>query len=118
MNPISTTFSPRPPRAIKRIFSCLFAQGKTVTRPSSRIGPIKCARPRKSATKPSAFEVAKRKSAKASQRVRPGSLWAITRRAKPAAKLFTLTKTCNRLHIDPFAYLQDVYARLPTTVAG
>ena len=33
-----------------------------------------------------------------------------------AAKLFTLTKTCNRLRIDPFAYLQDVYARLPTTV--
>jgi transposase len=32
-----------------------------------------------------------------------------------AAKLFTLTKTCNRLHIDTFAYLQDVYARLPTT---
>ena len=31
-----------------------------------------------------------------------------------SAKLFTLTKTCNRLHIDPFAYLQDVYARLPT----
>jgi transposase len=31
-----------------------------------------------------------------------------------AAKLFTLTKTCNRLRIDPFAYLQDVYARLPT----
>lgn len=31
-----------------------------------------------------------------------------------AAKLFTLTKTCNRLSIDPFAYLQDVYARLPT----
>ena len=31
-----------------------------------------------------------------------------------AAKLFTLTKTCNRHHIDPFAYLQDVYARLPT----
>ena len=35
-----------------------------------------------------------------------------------AAKLFTLTKTCNRLHIDPFAYLQDVYARLPTTPPG
>jgi transposase len=33
-----------------------------------------------------------------------------------AAKLFTLTKTCNRLRIDPFAYLQDVYARLPTTL--
>jgi transposase len=31
-----------------------------------------------------------------------------------AAKLLTLTKTCNRLHIDPYAYLQDVYARLPT----
>jgi transposase len=31
-----------------------------------------------------------------------------------AAKLITLTKTCNRLHIDPMAYLQDVYARLPT----
>jgi transposase len=34
-----------------------------------------------------------------------------------AAKLFTLTKTCNRLHIDPFAYLQDVYSRLPTMSA-
>lgn len=32
-----------------------------------------------------------------------------------AAKLFTLTKTCNRLHIEPFAYLKDVYTRLPTT---
>lgn len=32
-----------------------------------------------------------------------------------AAKLFTLTKTCNRLHIDPFAYLHDIYVRLPTT---
>jgi transposase len=31
-----------------------------------------------------------------------------------AAKLFTLTKTCNRHRIDPLAYLQDVYARLPT----
>ena len=35
-----------------------------------------------------------------------------------AAKLFTLTKTCNRHRIDPLAYLQDVYARLPTTSAG
>jgi transposase len=34
-----------------------------------------------------------------------------------AAKLFTLTKTCNRHRIDPYAYLQDVYARLPTTPA-
>lgn len=31
-----------------------------------------------------------------------------------AAKLFTLTKTCNRHRVDPFIYLQDVYARLPT----
>lgn len=31
-----------------------------------------------------------------------------------ATKLYTLTKTCNRHRIDPFAYLQDVYARLPT----
>jgi transposase len=34
-----------------------------------------------------------------------------------AAKLITLTKTCNRLHIDPLAYLQDVYTRLPTMTA-
>src|SRR5690606_24044999 len=32
-----------------------------------------------------------------------------------AANLFTLTKTCNRLHIDPYAYLKDVYTRLPVT---
>lgn len=32
-----------------------------------------------------------------------------------AAKLFTLTKSCNRHRVDPFMYLQDVYARLPTT---
>ena len=30
-----------------------------------------------------------------------------------AAKLFTLTKSCNRHRIDPFAYLHDVYTRLP-----
>ena len=30
-----------------------------------------------------------------------------------AAKLYTLTKSCNRHRIDPFAYLQDVYTRLP-----
>ncbi len=34
-----------------------------------------------------------------------------------AAKLITLTKTCNRHHIDPLAYLQDVYARLPAMTA-
>lgn len=31
-----------------------------------------------------------------------------------AARLFTLTKSCNRHHIDPFAYLRDVYRRMPT----
>ena len=35
-----------------------------------------------------------------------------------SAKLFSLTKTCNRLRSDPFAYLQDVYARLPTLSPG
>jgi transposase len=35
-----------------------------------------------------------------------------------AAKLFTLTKTCNRHRIDPFAYLKDVYERLPSTTPG
>ena len=39
---------------------------------------------------------------------------AIHEAGETAAKLFTLTKTCNRHQIDPFAYLQDVYARLPT----
>lgn len=34
-----------------------------------------------------------------------------------AAKLITLTKTCNRHPIDPLAYLQDVYARLPAMTA-
>jgi transposase len=32
-----------------------------------------------------------------------------------AATLFTLTKSCNRHRVDPFAYLRDVYTRLPTT---
>ena len=30
-----------------------------------------------------------------------------------AAILFTLTKSCNRHRVDPFAYLRDVYMRLP-----
>jgi hypothetical protein len=34
-----------------------------------------------------------------------------------AAKLITLTKTYNRLHIDPLAYRHDVYARLPAMTA-
>lgn len=32
-----------------------------------------------------------------------------------AAALFTLTKSCNRHRVDPFAYLQDIYTRLPST---
>ena len=28
--------------------------------------------------------------------------------------MFTLTKSCNRHHVDPYAYLRDVYTRLPT----
>jgi hypothetical protein len=32
-----------------------------------------------------------------------------------AATLFTLTKSCNRHRVDPFAYLRDIYTRLPTT---
>lgn len=31
-----------------------------------------------------------------------------------AATLFTLTKSCNRHRVDPYAYLCDVYQRLPT----
>jgi transposase len=31
-----------------------------------------------------------------------------------AATLFTLTKSCNRHRIDPYAYLRDVFTRLPT----
>ncbi len=33
---------------------------------------------------------------------------------KTAATLFTLTKSCNRHRVDPFAYLRDVYTRLPS----
>src|SRR5262245_3901808 len=32
---------------------------------------------------------------------------------RTAAVLYTLTQTCRRHHIDPFAYLKDVLARLP-----
>ena len=35
------------------------------------------------------------------------------RGGETAATLFTLTKTCNRHRIDPYAYLRDVYQRLP-----
>ena len=37
------------------------------------------------------------------------------RGGETAAILFTLTKSCNRHRVDPFAYLRDVYTRLPTT---
>jgi hypothetical protein len=35
------------------------------------------------------------------------------RAGQTAASLFTLTKSCNRHRVDPFAYLRDVYTRLP-----
>lgn len=36
------------------------------------------------------------------------------RGGETAATLFTLTKSCNRHRIDPYAYLRDVYARWPS----
>ena len=36
-----------------------------------------------------------------------------SRGGETAAALFTLTKSCNRHRVDPFAYLRDVYTRLP-----
>jgi hypothetical protein len=35
-----------------------------------------------------------------------------------AAVLLSFTSTCNRLGVEPWAYLQDVLSRLPTTPAG
>jgi hypothetical protein len=32
--------------------------------------------------------------------------------------LFSVTSTCQRLGVEPWAYLQDVLTRLPTTPAG
>ncbi len=34
---------------------------------------------------------------------------------KKAAILYTIVESCRRLHIDPYAYLQDVLTRLPST---
>lgn len=36
---------------------------------------------------------------------------------RTAASLFTFTATCHRLGVEPWAYLQDVLTRLPTTAA-
>jgi len=36
----------------------------------------------------------------------------------PAAVLFSFTSTCQRLGVEPWAYLRDVLTRLPTTPAG
>jgi transposase len=36
------------------------------------------------------------------------------RGGEAAATLFTLTKSCNRHRVDPYAYLRDVYTRLPS----
>jgi len=35
-----------------------------------------------------------------------------------AATMYTLTATCRRLHIDPFAYLNDIFERLPQLDLG
>jgi transposase len=40
------------------------------------------------------------------------------RGGRTAAVLFSCTSTCQRLGVEPWAYLQDVLTRLPTTPAG
>ncbi len=40
------------------------------------------------------------------------------RGGQTAAVLFSFTSTCQRLGVDPWAYLQDLLTRLPTTPAG
>jgi transposase len=40
------------------------------------------------------------------------------RGGRTAAVLFSFTSTCQRLGVEPWAYLQDVLARLPATPAG
>jgi transposase len=40
------------------------------------------------------------------------------RGGQTAAVLFSFTSTCQRLGVEPWAYLHDVLTRLPTTPAG
>lgn len=40
------------------------------------------------------------------------------RGGETAAVLFSFTSTCQRLGVEPWAYLQDVLTRLPTTPVG
>src|SRR6516162_3680322 len=40
------------------------------------------------------------------------------RGGQTAAVLFSFTSTCQRLGVEPWAYLQDVLTRLPATPAG
>jgi hypothetical protein len=40
------------------------------------------------------------------------------RGGETAATLFTLTKSCNRHRIDPYAYLRDVITRMPSMSAS
>ena len=35
-----------------------------------------------------------------------------------AAVLYSVVGTCRRLGLDPFAYLRDIFARLPSLAAG
>ena len=41
-----------------------------------------------------------------------------SRGGQTAAVLFSFTSTCQRLGVEPWAYLQDVLTRLPATPAG
>jgi hypothetical protein len=45
-------------------------------------------------------------------------LWAYLGDAAHPYNMFDFTSTCQRLGIEPWAYLQDVLTRLPTTPAG
>jgi transposase len=40
------------------------------------------------------------------------------RGGRTAAVLFSLTSSCQRLDVEPWAYLRDVLTRLPATPAG
>jgi transposase len=40
------------------------------------------------------------------------------RGGQTAAVLFSFTSTCQRLGVEPWAYLQDVLTRLPVTPVG
>jgi hypothetical protein len=61
-----------------------------------------------------AREVAERLRFRRKNRLTVGS----PRGGQTAAVLFSFTSTCQRLGVEPWAYLRDVLARLPATPAG